>query len=715
MEIGKYDASKSGIFPAFNAISAIYMMRCRFSNVFPIFLLMLVLVSCRREENFMTVSAHLPLLHSELRMDNLFPGVGTDTAGALILSMEKTVYRLNVEEFWRFPDTSFKSTASLKTISLGTRSVDYRVTLGAIARSMGPSGQIILLAHGQNIVVPPFSDVSGDPLEVDITQMFDQATFVSGKLHMRVFNGLPIDLQNVVFSLRNKNLGTTVIHDTIPYLAKNTAFVDSYDLAGKTIEGRLLFELISMSSPGSGGSVLIDTNDAVTLTIQGRNMYVEEATAVFPSQNLVDDSLDVYYHLEPLRLAYTELKGGTLEVEAIHTVPDSMYFYLSLPGVTDGTGRTMDIDWVLRPSPTHDSVRRYENFSLDGYTIDLTGKNHDTFNSFYQITVLHFDSTGKKIHLSLQDSIYFNYKLLSMQPRYGRGYLGKDTHAVNVTAEMPWVRNLFSSGAVRFDALEGAIVLENTFGFDADVVVQGISGYNSYTRKYQVLTAPLLGRRYHLPAATDHPLTASRLEIPLSSSSSNLIDFLANMPDRVELTGTVFRNPSGDPQRLTDFFYDSSTLAVKIRMDAPLRLSVADMHLTDTLPFSPIGMEGPDSVRLFWKYENDYPVSWRVQVYAYDSTTGAVVDSLFGAAVTVRAAPLRDVTAPSPLGRVFGTAKEQFVLTFTPQRVSHLNRATHWVIHAVGATVPAGKKVILYSDYGLRVTVYGQVFQKMPF
>ncbi len=675
-----------------------------------------IAAGCRKEGDFLSVRAHLPLIRSELSLEKALSGrVHPDSSGMLILSMEKTVYRMTLDEFWHFPDTSFEKNVSLKTLTLGTRSVTYQMTLGQIARGLGTAGQTILLAHGSPAFIPPFSDVSADPSEIDITAMFEQATFISGKLHINLFNGLPIDLQNVIFELRNKNLGTTVIRDTISYLAKNSTFVDSYDLSGKTVEGKLLFELLSMSSPGSGGLVVIDTNDAVTLNLQGRNMYVQEAVAVFPSQKMVNDSLDVYYHLDPLRLVYAEVKSGNLDVTAVHTMPDSMFFHLSLPGVTDGTGRPLAVDWALRPSPTGDSVRRYENYALNGYAIDFTGRDHDTFNSFYQITVLSFDSTGRKVHLSLQDSIYLRYRLLSMRPRYARGYLGKDTTAAAGTALLPWMRDLFSAGAVRFDEVEAALVLENTFGFDADVVVQSISGYNSYTKRYAVLSAPLLGRRYHLPAAADAPLTPAVLAIPVSSTSSNLVDFLANMPDRIEVTGTVFRNPSGDPARLTDFFYDTSALAVKVRIEAPLRLSVTDVHLQDTLPLSPLDMGDADSVRLFWRYFNEYPIAWDVQIYAYDSTVGEVVDSLFAAPAAVAAAPLKDPSAAAPLGRVFGMAYHQASLTITPEHAERMNRATHWVVRARGRTLPDGKQVILYSDYRLAFTVFGEVFQKVPF
>ncbi len=673
-------------------------------------------MGCRKAPHELETSTHLPILEADLGLHRIEAVEWeADTSGVLRMRLEASVYRFGIDEFWRFPDTSFQKNVSLKTLSLGTRSVVHRLTLGQIARGMGTAGLPLLLAHGTQTIIPPFNDVGANAVEIDITEMFEEAKFISGKLYLTVHNGLPLDLHTIVFEVRNRTLGDRVIADTIPYLAAGGFFVDSYDLAGKRVEGRLLFELLSMSSPGSNGPVLVDTNDAVTLTLQGRNMYVEEATAVFPSQNFVDDSLDVYYHLDPIRLAYAEIASGKLDVEAVHTMPDSMFFYLSLPGVRDVSGRPMNVDWALRPSPTRDSVRRYEVYSLEGYSVDFTGQYHDTFNSFYQITVLRFDSTGKKVHLSLRDSIYLRYRLLDMRPAYARGYMGKDTISAGGAAEFPWLRRLFDDGWIRFEEVEAGVLFENTFGFDADILIQGVSGWNSFTRRYAVLNGPIIGTMYRVPAATDRPLTPGRREVRLSSDGSNLVDFLAEMPDRIEVTGTVFRNPSGDPERLTDFFYDSSYFDVKVWMEAPLRLSMRGLRLVDTLPMVQFSMEEVDSVRLLWRYVNDYPVKWAVQVYAWDSADGRVVDSLFARRVVVSAAQLKDGGAQPPLGRVFTPASHTGFVTLDPELARRMQAASHWIVDARARTAPDDRSVVLYSDYRLRLVLYGQAYYRLPF
>ncbi len=674
-----------------------------------------ILISCRRDSEVLESAAYFPLLKSSLRLQDLSAVHWRDDSSArLWMRMETSVYRLGIDNFWYFPDTSFSKNVSLKTLSLGTRSMEYRLTLGKIARDMGTSGIPILLAHGSQTVIPPFSDVTTNPTEIDITEIFESAKFVSGKLYLRLYNGLPIDLQDVVFELRNRYLGTVIVEDTIPLLSSGTMHVDSYDLAGKEVEGHLLFELISISSPGSGGLVVIDTNDAVALTLEGKNMYVEEATAVFPSQNFVDDSLDVYYHLDPIRLAYAEIAGGTLEVEAIHTMPDSMYFFLSLPGVQDMSGWPMKVNWVLRPSPTRDSVRRREVYSLVGYSVDFTGKDHDTFNSFYQITVLRFDSTGKKIHLSLKDSIYLNYRLLGMLPSYARGYMGRDTTSVAGVADMPWIRRFFDDGWIRFDEVSAGIVFENTFGFDADVILQSIVGYNSATGQYRTLNASLLGRTYRIPPATDRPLSPAYLEVPVHSASSNLISFLQNMPDQIEVVGTVFRNPSGNPNRLTDFFYDSSYLDVKVWMEAPMQLSVKDFYLQDTLAMVPFVTDEVDSFQLFWRYVNDYPITWDVQVYAWDSLHQQVIDSLWNIPWRIAPARLVDPSSPDPLGRVFASVRGEGSVMWDGADAQRFQSATHWIIRAQAQTVPDNRQVVLYSDYRLQIDVYGRIRYTLP-
>ncbi|MBK7441141.1 MAG: hypothetical protein IPI65_06325 [Bacteroidetes bacterium] len=65
-----------------------------------------------------------------------------------------------------------------------------------------------------------------------------------------------------------------------------------------TVEGNLLGQILYFSTPGSPDvPVLIDTSDVVVITLTARDMELQEAVAVFPEQNLINNANDVQYDM----------------------------------------------------------------------------------------------------------------------------------------------------------------------------------------------------------------------------------------------------------------------------------------------------------------------------------------------------------------------------------------------------------------------------------
>src|SRR6185437_10757691 len=380
---------------------------------------------CKLSDKQWDINMLVPLAHADLTINNLINDTSlkksADSSGSLYLVSVQSLKSLNISNFLTVPDTSFQKTVSLKTLTLGDRTLKQNITLGQVAKNpaLGLSGQILIAENGHKLAIPPIANAALGKTPVNATTLFTTATFIDGSLQLNIYNGFPVPLTHIHFELLNQTNDSVIIADSISIIMPHGSFSNSYSLAHKTVSGNLNLNITQMSSPGSGtDSVLIDTTNAIAVTLTGSNMQVSSATAVFPAQNLVNDSVDVVYDLHGPVFKYFIIRSGSIDFKTTSSIHDTMHITYTIPGATK-SGEPINEHLNAPPNATV-----YDSFSLNGYHVDLTGQYHNTSNTFYNILQVHLDSTGKLEHISLSDSIYIFYGLFHVVPEYAVGYLG---------------------------------------------------------------------------------------------------------------------------------------------------------------------------------------------------------------------------------------------------------------------------------------------------
>src|SRR5690606_25861296 len=109
----------------------------------------------------------------------------------------------------------------------------------------------------------------------------------------------------------------------------------STDLSGKTVEGDQIAEVTDMDL--AGGSVLIDTNDAVIITMSIHGLKVSSATAVFPDQDVVTENIEVELEsMGDIELVEAGIKSGFVKIEVVSTAQVQLNFNYKIPSATKG-------------------------------------------------------------------------------------------------------------------------------------------------------------------------------------------------------------------------------------------------------------------------------------------------------------------------------------------------------------------------------------------
>ncbi|MGZ5242719.1 MAG: hypothetical protein ACXWW0_02480, partial [Bacteroidia bacterium] len=391
------------------------------------------LAGCRMsEDKSWDVDLLAPVLNAELTIGDLLKdsSIRQNADNSLTLVQVMKLKDLNVGDIIKVPDTVEENTVTLQKLEIGRRVIKRNITLGEVARNAGFTGQLILANHGNSMAIPPLTGLSSGDIDVNAESFFETATFIDGKLEIQMRNGFPIEMTNIDFELRNKSDNTVIVTDVISSIKPNATFKKTYSLANKTVEGKLVAKIKNMNSPGSGGQqVQIDTTDALEVTITAYDMQVYSAKAIFPAQNVVNDSIEVAYNLGDAQIKMMRVKSGSIFITTVHTLREKLNLHYQIPGATKN-GIPLDIKRTVNAAPANDSARLQEIIPIDGYTVDLTGRYGNTFNTYFNILIASIDSTGVLQSLSLEDKIYIYYGLRNIVPEYAKGYLGQSTYKV---------------------------------------------------------------------------------------------------------------------------------------------------------------------------------------------------------------------------------------------------------------------------------------------
>lgn len=659
-------------------------------------------MSCKKDPPDWTPRVLIPLVNSELKLDKLIKDstLKLYPDSALYLVSDFPLAEFYFHDLMKIPDTTLIKKVTLKTIKLGTRIIESKITLGQIARKNGALGQLILNAHGSYLPVPPIPPSSGGTQEIDASELFQSILVQKGTLEANIYNGLPIELQNVVFILRNKKSGEIILKDTAESVLPKSSFTETYLLDGKRFEGILESEIITISSPGTGTNpVLIDTNDAINIKITVRINEVLAATAVFPAQNLVDNREDVEYVLSGIKLNYMKIKSGIFRVIVASTLQDSGFITYSIPSARYKGVDSLVVNVVLPPAKKGDTVYIDRSYPVDDYWFDLTGKDGNKFNSFYHHLLMRIDSTGKMMDLSLQDSIYLLYTLYNVVPEYLSGYLGNDsfTFSGNVS-DMGFFKNI-QEGSIDLDKLDAGFFIENGIGAKARIKIDKIEAINTKENKTLLINSSNLSEPLDVQPANNNPFTSVRTSRWLQNSNAE--QFIEILPDKINFDVKVLINPDGLVS-YNDFIYRTSMVKAGIQAELPLYFSSKGLKILDTVEFHPENVPETDfinSARLRMIVNNKFPVKTRLQLVFLDRNHG-LIDTLFPVPIVIAHPDYqqdKNITA----------AETKMEIPLKSNLLNRFSDIHYAVIIAILDTGPGDVKKKIYSDYNLKLRISG--------
>ena len=670
-----------------------------------------VFSACRRSLDTGWDTRYLaPIVTGELDVYDLVPDslseINDDESVTIVYQSQLLNYNLT-EEAIEIPDTSVEYFVSLDSLALDDQTVSVGLSLGNIAIDLGfPIGTLIIASNGSETTLDPIYGLSTDPTPVDATTFFETATFNAGYLDLSIANGLPVDLDTVVFKLTNSVGGETILEDTFFHIpAAGVPLTITKDLATMTVEGNLLGQILYFSTPGSPDvPVLIDTSDVVVITLTARDMELQEAVAVFPEQNLINNANDVQYDMGGPEFTEMGMEAGAVHIYVKNTIGDSIHIVYDIPGAVDVFGNSVHIETSVGPDETVD-----EFFDIAGYTIDLRGSEGNEVNTFYQEFSARINYTGVASYITLEDSLQVIYGLENLVPNSLKGYLGQYEILVADTTSGVELFDQFISGEINFGDINIDLAITNGLGASGTVLINSLGGTNTETGETVFLNCPsVVGVPININRALNNPFIPGYTTIALNSANSNVNELVEIFPDKLFYDVEMQVNPNGNEFNYQDFVIPSSIIDIDLNLSMPLEFMATDLTLQSEFPVTldaESGTEGIGNIDLTLFADNTFPLEANINIVFMDDL-GTPLDSLNFSGYNIQAGVLsddcrvHDATQTEIHQLIDGELKDAILLATKAVATVTFNTAS----------IPSCSDIVkIYSDYKMAIQLVGDV------
>lgn len=676
-----------------------------------IFLINIVIVStysCRKQNAEWESDWAVPLIKTEIHLTDLLPSdnLSNDTLGLHRIVYRTSLYNIAVDSLFVIPDTIRTRTFTIDSLSLYDATTIFPISLGEICRQAGILGLLIISNQGNTVPVGPIPAFNTPPFEISADTLFTSMTLEEGTMELGFKNELPIDITDVKFELKNRSDNSIIVSGTFPIIKSNESVKQEFSLAGKTVEGKLNAQIVSFASPGSNGvPVLIDTANAIVAELRVFNLRPFTATAIWPSQNLVNQKQDFNIRGLDVLLKEALVKSGVIRFRMKSSIPDSVRFMYTLPAAIKD-GKSFEINTVLPPANPGEFSEFVRDYDFTGYRLDMSGQNKDTFNAAFNTYLVRIDSSGVMKTFSKSDLFILELGFVGIRPSYARGYLFTDTFLIsNNTTELDVFQEF--EGKLNFDDAWLELNLENNIGADASLLLRNLIAIDSRTGQEITLTGEPIQLVHQINRATDQggqlPINPSLFNYSITKNNSNIVDLINLLPDQLKYSVDIVTNPLGNTSNYNDFIYDGKLLNLDLSLTIPMKISAEGLALSKImeLDLSNQNFEEIQSGKLNFLFNNWFPFDCKINLTLINED-GSDGTNLLNENQIIKSAIVE------PSGMVIKPEFSHLEIALDANLIKQLSAVNKIRVKTTFDTKPKNELVNIYTDYYIELKVTGE-------
>ncbi len=665
-----------------------------------ILLLLLATTACRKDFEKISTSRWnpeltLPFIQTELRLGDLIPldsSINTQPDSLLYFAYHQdSVFSVNADSLLNMIEDNFDTSYnfSLGELSMDTFNIPATYSMYDALPYLDQAVHDTLLAHNQTEnIFPPFNFSTPISIELQPIDLYQNLTFSGGYMIISVTNGLPVLVNDIVFSL--KDAGNNIVLKTINIetLDSGQSFSDTLYLKGLSLSNMFSFEVSNFNSPGSyPDSVFIDLAQGLDFSFSAKDLKVIGGIAKLPQQIMYSETLTVDFSTENNEKLYNIVfSSGQLLYTFNSELPVRVYVEMKLPSaLINGVVPTADV--VI---PAFDNYS--DSWNMKDMMMDLSSDPGQPFNKFPIYINIVVMPTGEMIEFDSANKVNTQLSSYAVKPFFVEGYFGKqkidiDTDTVNI--DMEFLEHL--QGEIYLDNPVMKLNYHNGFGIPIKIKAD-FTAINTISGNTQPLDIDSIDFDY-----PENPGSVAQATIQIDKTNSQIVDFMAIRPDIITFSGGGFTNRNSDT---LNFIYDTSTMIAGLDVIIPMVFKADNLNLSDTVPVEATGDAIPvNNTALKILIKNGFPFTAHLFLQLADSINGQIFNTLdLG---TVASAKTDETT-----GRVISPVTDSLLVNLDEKFFDDLKNANSGVFLAKLSTAHGNNAPVgLYSDYKMKIAV----------
>ncbi len=529
-----------------------------------------------------------------------------------------------------------------------------------------PEASTIHGSAGSTIHFPSVPEQSIGSFPADPLVDIDFARFTQGEVEMTVTNNLPVGVSMDII-LFNDPEGEQVGIFTFENLGPGQTDSRSASLSGITVRQNMSLEIVRFSSPGSGGEqVFIDLADDLEIEISSNGLLAETGNAKLPLFD-IDAGSDLLRMDFPAnqRIDELNLESGTVHYGVDNNVGGIM-LKVEMANVTS-SGDSYEFN--LSPDGTGGMYAGEE--SLSDVEIDLAAHDSRLMVNYSLVIgsdegMTYFDFTPGMLSLNLDFS--------GFTTGYASGYFGYeefDLEDEDMNIEIDIFENI--TGDFRLTNPSVRIFYENSLGvpFHLEFNLEGESSGGE--NKVTLLEPDHPGFNIEYPT---EPFNIASGDILIDRETSEIVEFIALPPAKIQFDAITSQNPLGDTGTL-NFITSQSHMHVGLEIELPLEMQLTNLGLTDTIEIDmdPEDIDIIEMLILNLEVTNRFPLGISLDLSLYDSVQNVVLHA-FDNIVLLDAVPV-DENGIAVSGNETDSSAS---IEISGSTIDHLRQATHIIL-----------------------------------
>lgn len=427
---------------------------------------------------------------------------------------------------------------------------------------------------------------------------------------------------------------------------------------------------------------------------------IQDAVISFPSLtlgpgNLIQNqNIDQLYDLGQIALKRVIVDEGTAIITITTPWQGKSKVDFNFPKTKEGDGSPFTRTYHMPAGSQANPSVRVDSIDMAGFDFDLTGSTGGLVNNILADMFIYSDEETNYITITNQDTVRVKLDFKDMTARYARGYFGSYTLSDTATIDIAQMKQIIS-GSVTLDSINLDLIIKNGFKLVSQATFSQFKGINSNTANIVNLTFPQLNNALNINPATGglYNHQSSTLDLLLNSANSNILAFLENLPDKIDIGFTININPYGNVNDGDDeYFYDSS-MDLILQGDFPLQFASNELTLVDTMDFSydPNKKATPQSAFVTLKYKNRFPLGAKAKLNLLDANKGLLHS--ISSDTQINPASYNSTTSTSTL------AEGNVIFTFNNEVITDLENVKYLSIEVALSSDQTAKVKFNMDDY----------------